>query len=150
MLYTIINPSDPYTFRAPDHELAAIVGLILGQGAYGIECVDDDTTACGIYLFGGADEGFQERFGRTIETAIEARKGEIPKAMRSVWIGPASDRLGIEAAVKACDSEKTRRALLDTRHDAARSSLNDIGTRAARFAVDIASRCESDGVKVTA
>lgn len=142
-LYSIINPSDPYTFRAKDDELAALVGLFLGQGSYGVEA--EDELVFPITLFGNSKEEFEKRFKRTLADAAEERKAELPTALRSVWLGSTADRLGIEAAVKLCDTKKAKRALLATRHDAARSSLNDIGGRALAMADEIEASCKGEG-----
>jgi len=39
-LWEIVNPSDPYTFRAPDFKVAAVVALWLGNGTYGLRACD--------------------------------------------------------------------------------------------------------------
>ena len=53
MLYELINPSDPVTFEAPDLKVAALVTIILGQGQYGAQPVDDSAEGVPIMLFFG-------------------------------------------------------------------------------------------------
>ena len=40
MLYTIINPSDPYTVEANRLDVAAVASLLLGSGQYSFEPLD--------------------------------------------------------------------------------------------------------------
>lgn len=70
--FEIVNPSDPYTFKAPSLEIAAIVVTLLGGGMYSGKSLD---TPPGVdvpfFMFGSADAWFQERFGCTLDESIE-------------------------------------------------------------------------------
>lgn len=50
ILYELINPSDPYTFLAPNVEVAGVVVAMLGTG-YGAKPVEGDSESTPI-LFG--------------------------------------------------------------------------------------------------
>lgn len=112
MRFNLINPSDPYTFEAPDLITAAVSVCLLGSGKYPADALGDDADKGNnvpAFLFGGHDEWFQARFGGTFEAVTERMLKEQP------------------AALVAClESVKLGRA--------ERSSLNDIGSRAREFA----------------
>ena len=62
--YELINPSDPYTFLAKTKESAALAVFLLGT-MYGASPKDDDEEKrIPVFLFGGAEEWYQEEFGR--------------------------------------------------------------------------------------
>lgn len=110
MKFNVINPSDPYTMEADDLEIAAVAVSILGNGKYPLEGLDDargqDVPP---FLFGGHDEWFTEKFGGTYEQiaerAITTRADALARAFESVTL----------------QSER-------------RSSMNNIGGRAAEYA----------------
>ena len=65
--YELINPSDPYTFLAKTKESAALAVFLLGT-MYGASPKDDDEEKrIPVFLFGGAEEWYQEEFGRSTE-----------------------------------------------------------------------------------
>jgi hypothetical protein len=113
MKFEIINPSDPYTMEADDLEIAAVAVSILGNGKYPLKGLDDargqDVPA---FLFGGHNEWFTEKFGgdykQIAERAIETRADALARAFESVTL----------------QSER-------------RSSMNNIGARAAAYALDV-------------
>ena len=132
-VYEIINPSDPYTFLAPDDELAKLLCLLVGRGQYGIEGPNGENTMC-LYILGIDDTGLLDLFnGRTFQEVADARRPELPAALRSVLICSRAERAGIQATLEAIP-EEGRTAFLAKYHDTKRSSLNDIGGRCGKLA----------------
>lgn len=111
MQFDIINPSDPYTMTACDLEVAAVAVCLLGNGRYGLHGLGPDSNARVPMFFGpgSADGWFQESFGDSYEAVatrcLEDRPGALIAAFESVTLGQAE-----------------------------RSSMNDIGGRAAQLA----------------
>jgi len=105
MKFEIINPSDPYTVEADDLQVAAVACCFLGDGRYAFEPVDGGTERVPIFLIGGHDEWFTQKFGMTFEATadhcMQHRAGDLARVLESVTLGRAE-----------------------------RSSLNDIGGRA--------------------
>lgn len=131
-IYEIINPSDHYTFEAPDDTLARLVGLVLGEGRYGIEGPDGETVLA-IYIFGVDESTLDHLFQpehKSLAAALEARRAELPAALRSVMIASRAERADILAALDAMESDAARDAFREHYHDTKRSSLNDIGAYA--------------------
>lgn len=135
-LWEIINPSDPYTFHAESLLVAAVVCILLGHGGFSVREVSDSGEGRCVPMFffaseGQIDEWFQQSCGvATLKAAISRAVPELPAALRSVWIGSASERRSKEHALRHIPDEAGRRAYLAELHDQQRSSLNDIGTRA--------------------
>lgn len=134
-LYRLINPSDPYTFYAPDLRIAACVALFLGQGSYGAEGAGEQTPL----LFGWdaflAEQGVDSAW-------IKAHYAEIADALESVFIGDESHRVDFDKAA-ACVPSEEHQQWLAARHDRLRSSMNDIGSAAIRLAKQIRGKIES-------
>jgi len=113
MKFNIINPSDPYTMEADDLEIAAVAVSILGNGKYPLEGIGDATGEnVPPFLFGGHDEWFTEKFGGNYEQiaqrVIDSRSDALARAFESVTL----------------QSER-------------RSSMNNIGARAAEYALAV-------------
>jgi hypothetical protein len=129
-LYRLINPSDPYTFYAPDLRIAACVALFLGQGAFGAQGVADDQESSPV-MFGW--DAFLKEQG--IDSAwIESHYAEIATALDSVFIGDERHRVDFDQMLESMPNETTRESWLAERHDRLRSSMNDIGVAAIRLA----------------
>ena len=124
--YELINPSDPYTFLAPDKEVAALVigNLSLAFGAETKDEKEDERVP--IFLFGGFDQWYQEEFGRTPTEGLVARKKEVGEALVSFMLGHFQDRERYNAALEAIDDPAKAEAFKDKWQDG-RTSLNDIG-----------------------
>lgn len=88
MEFEISNPSDYCTMKARDLEVAAVAVCILGNGAYGLDGIGkDEGKGVPIFLFGGHDEWFKEKFGRTLdesETLMESKPAELADCLESV------------------------------------------------------------------
>lgn len=125
MIFEIINPSDPYTLESDDLEIASVAVVVLGRGQYGMRQIDGDKKfEMPIFLFGGEDEWFKENFGDNAEVVIgrcfEGKKEQLAAALDSVRIG------GIE------DRNKSKEE-----HDKVRSSMNNIGKVAWKYAENL-------------
>lgn len=135
MLFSITNPSDPYTMEAPDLEIAACAVALLGRGAYGLQELSGDKSGnVPPFPVTGHDEWFTRQFGRnfdaTLNYVVEQRGEALAKALASVFIGTPADKRAFEHDARDCADEDAFHALLTARHDALRKSLNDIGRQA--------------------
>lgn len=135
MLFNIINPSDPYTMRAVDLEIAAVAVCMIGSGEYALEEIGGDRSGhVPMFLFGGLDEWFTKQFGRgfnaTVEVVVSKRADELIKALASVHIGTPANKAAFDEQAAQCTDEDAYSDLLHKLHDEKRSSMNDIGRRA--------------------
>jgi len=70
--FELINPSDEYHLEAPDLKVAAIACLIIGGGAYGLLFLDGSgEVAVPLFIFGGHDEWFIDKFRADFETTLQ-------------------------------------------------------------------------------
>ena len=130
--YTLHNPSDPYTFLAEDQEVAALVVGILST-AFGADTEDEnEDNHIPIFILGGYNEWYQDRFSRTPEKGLEARKKAVGDALLSFMLGGFKDRDRYNAALDAIDDPAKRDAFMQKWQDG-RTSLNDIGSEAHRI-----------------
>jgi predicted aminopeptidase len=133
-LYEIANPSDAYTIEG---ELlpCAIATLLVGEGAYGLKTVDGETAAP-IFLFGGHEEWLKERGVDDMPTYLEnpEHRAEVAAALETVLIGDFADRKRMERVLACVTSDDERTKAKAAWHDERRSSMNDIGRRAALYA----------------
>lgn len=135
-VYEIINPSDPYTFRASDDKVAEAVVLLVGDGAYGCLRVEDDETIGRMLAFigkGEAEKYIEENFGN-LGDYLRANKDEIIAALDSVLCMSAGQRFTYESALELIEGEEKKKAYRDGVHDKLRSSMNDIGAYAWKLA----------------
>lgn len=141
MLYRIINPSDEYTFTADTDHVAALVGLILGKGKYWIERITGGPEGAGhlgaemvlpLMLLGANTDALDALDTLDIDINrlsehIEESSDDLIEAFKTVAIVGPEERLNYEAKLVEADDPE---AFAATWHDARRSSLNDIRTRA--------------------
>lgn len=133
MIYEIINPSDAYTLKSDDPAIAAVACMILGSGAYGLTD-EKGVTACPIFLFCGVpDEWMRATYNVSIDELLAGRLLEIAAVLESVMIGNFGERADAESAIARMNATDAA-AFLAERHDRRRSSMNDIGARAAALA----------------
>jgi len=125
-----------------DPAAACAACMLLGQGAYGLH--DENGESCApLTLFGGdPDESTRAICGITLAEAIDTRLPAIRDAMASVLIGSRKARTECETALKRMP-ESERQGFLDERHDARRSSLNDIGKRALQYTQKMTAKLEA-------
>ena len=138
MIYELINPHDPYTFEAPDAQVAALACLLVGGGAYGADPEsgkEEDTW--GVHLFSKEEDieaEFQERWGLGINASMRKRKADTAAALRSLMIAGRAERAGIKAALEACPTQEARDAFVAVYEDKKRSSLTELASRARELA----------------
>ena len=124
--YELINPSDPYTFLAKTKESAALAVFLLGTMYGASPKADDEEKRIPVFLFGGAEEWYQEEFGRSTEEGLEKEKKNVADALLSFMYGHFEDRRRYEAALKAITDEEKKQEFMKEWQDG-RSSLNNIG-----------------------
>jgi len=139
MLYEIINPSDPYTIECSNHQVATAACFLLGHGKYAFEPLDGSKELrVPIFLMGGHDEWCQEKFGMDASTLLEdvlkKQSAELIAAFESCLIGKVGDRKEFEEACKRLEGNEDIKEFKLKRHESKRSSLNDIGGNAYRYA----------------
>lgn len=124
--YELINPSDPYTFLAKTKESAALTVFLLGT-MYGASPKDDnEKKRIPVFLFGGAEEWYQEEFGRSTEAGLKAEKQNVADALLSFMYGHFEDRRRYEAALNAITDEEKKKEFMKEWQDG-RTSMNNIG-----------------------
>ena len=129
MIYELVNPSDKYTLESATLEPAAIACLFLGEGMYALTD-EAGQQAVPIFIGGGAEEWYAEKFGRALNDGIKANMLDVAECLESLVIGNRQD---YDAAMKFIAEDKLAAFKADW-HDRHRSSMNDIGRRAARYA----------------
>lgn len=139
MLYKIINMSDKYTIIAPDHAVATVACVLLGSGQYSFDPVGDDKSLMVPFMmFGGADNFCLEKFGATLDDLINVtlmtKSEALAACLDSCLIGNRDD---FDACAKAIDDPEKIAVFKAERHDRLRSSMNDIGKRAAILATKV-------------
>jgi hypothetical protein len=142
-VYQLINPSDPYTMRARDHQTAVIALLFLSHWHIGGEPIDPpepEGLHTPFYPFGLSDDALGPELDRQgIPEGLNAWMGSqenlhaLADALDSVLYGHSNDRSLFEAAVEAI-TDPSMAAALKAKHQDQRSSMNDIGGRAVRLA----------------
>lgn len=135
-VFELINPSDPYTFVAPSLEVAAVCAAMLSTG-FGARQVDPPADETSPVLLGWdewlADRGIDRRW-------IEAHESELADAFESFLIGNLADRRDVEEALALIPAE-SREAWRARRQERHRTSINDIGESAYRWARRLRSAC---------
>jgi len=141
--YDLINPSDPYTMRARDHQTAVVALLFLSVWRVGgtpFDPPEPEGQSTPFYPFGlteqamhyelakqGIPEGLDEWLG--VPENIEA----LAQALDSTLFGDRHDRELFEAAAEAI-LDPTKVAALKAKQQDRRTSMNDIGAHAAKLA----------------
>lgn len=138
-LYELINRSDPYTFEAPNIEVAGVaVGLLsTGFGAKDLTQGSDESSPI---LFGW-DEWLKDH---SIDKAwFASHREELADALESFLIGDQAARADAEDVLRLLP-EGEREAWRSRRQDRRRSSMNDIGGAAYRMAKRLRNQKEPD------
>jgi hypothetical protein len=130
-LYELINPSDPYTFYAPNIEIAGVAAALLSTG-FGAKPVDGEGESSPV-LFGWGewmkDKGIDSKW-------IELHSNEIAAALDTFLIGGAAARGDVEKMLEMLPEEK-RQEWKESRQDRHRSSMTQIGETAYKLAATL-------------
>lgn len=135
-LYELVNPSDAYTLRAESRAVACAAALVLGAGAYALEDLSSPYAAdqgMPLFLLGGGQEWFLERFGVAFASFLATRGEEIAACLDTVVIGKVPDRLLYDEAMALITEADSREKWAAVWHERKRTSLNDIGARARKL-----------------
>ena len=127
-VWELVNPSDPYTFRAPDVRVATVAAFMLSP-AYGAKRVDGEERSP---LVTGWDE-FVVKHGID-EVWMDSHLYEIAEAFDSFLIGSPSERADAEAALSLLANPREVRKWKLQRQDRLRTSLSAIGESAYSYA----------------
>lgn len=132
MIFTIVNPSDPYTIEASALDVAATVAALLGHGQYEFRSLDGGEDVP-FFAFGGADDWCQKHFKESlmemVDRVMATKKVEVADCCDSVLYGKEEHRKEFLESVASVDQD-TREKMRFQFHDTHRSSMNDIGGRA--------------------
>ena len=125
MEYELINPSDPYTFIAKSKEVAALVVANISLAYAARPKSGEDGIP--IFIFGGFEEWYRDKFGRDYKTGYSDLKEEISDALDSFMFGTFEDRERYEIALQ-CITDPDKREEFKEKWNDGISSMNDIGT----------------------
>ncbi|WP_172565547.1 hypothetical protein [Vibrio navarrensis] len=129
-LWVLDNPSDPYTFYAPNVEIAGIVACSLSSG-FGAHQADKPHERTPI-LFGW-EEWFEEKGIIDLQAYLKEHAGTIADAFDSFLIGDVNKRKDVEHMLELLPEDK-KQEWRDSRQDRMRSSINQIGESAYLYA----------------
>lgn len=148
MLFSIVNPSDPYTIEAPALGIAVMASILLGQGKYAFKSLDGGEDVP-IFSFGGGDDWCSKHFGESLmelsNGVMDTKMREVADCLDSVLYGDAEDRLEFLASTEDLDRPNFEAARIMRQQNLC-SSMNDIGERAYRMAAKLRKSIE-DGIK---
>ena len=127
-VYEIINPSDRCTLASANFANAACACLLIGDGAYGLNPVDGKGEEMPIFIFGGSQKWFAEKFDADVQKYFDDHRHEIADVLDSVMTGNRNDF--IIGYQHAADKEAFRA----TWEEKNRTSMNAIEQRARKYA----------------
>lgn len=128
-LYELANPSDAYTYKAPNIVVAGVCASLLSHGFSAVPITDESEPRPPI-LFGWG-EWYKEN---GIDNAwLNANKLVIADCFDSFLIGDASKRKDVEEMLAMLPDDK-KQQWRDERQDRNRSSMNTIGESAYSYA----------------
>ncbi len=143
MLYEIVNPSDPYTIEAKTLDVAFVACVFLGSGRYAFAPLEEGVKYIPMFMFGGSEKWCREHFSESLESVVDrvttdpAKRAELAECFESCLIGDLRDRTEYHKWQSLIDDPAKREKLRTERHDARRSSMNDIGGRAYEIAANL-------------
>ncbi len=148
-LYEIINMSDAYTIECPSLDIAFTVCILLGEGQYGMQSLEDESLKVPIFLFGGVEEWCSEKFGSAanavLRSTLDDKAAEVATSLESCVIGDRSDREMFTNTLALIDDPEKREQFKAQWHDKNRSSMNDIGKRAKIHAARLRTKIAKNG-----
>jgi hypothetical protein len=146
MLFEIINPSDAYGIEGEELTCAVAV-LLLGEGQYGLEIMDEGErkgeTTLPLLLFGGVEEWLAEVGIENLGTYYAEHALELAEALDTVEINPVAYQIALRCLPDGADLNAFRAIW----HDKHRGSLNDIGARAGQLATRLRKIKEKEQAK---
>lgn len=148
MLYSISNTSDPYTIEASYLDVAAMTSILLGQGNYAFDPLNDGEKIP-MFAFGGGDAWCQDHFGEDLmemsNRVMDTKLSQVADCLDSVLYGDAKDRVEFLEETKDLDRPNFEATRIMRQQDKC-SSMNDIGDRAYRMAAKLR-KSIADGIK---
>ena len=140
-LWNIINPSDPYTLRADDLDVAFCVCAFLGMGKYALREIGGAERYVPADLFGGYNAWCQETFLCSVDElfgrVMREKRDAVIASLDSVVVGNPTDRAAHEKGLALIDDPAKHAEWKAAWHDDRRSSTNDIGAQAQSLAKQI-------------
>lgn len=130
MICEIINPSDPYTMECETFLIGAVAVALLGNGKMGLHSEDGELSTPILF---GWDDWFKGEGVTDLSAFLDENKAIIADALRSVRIGDFADRRAEAVAIKHMTPAAVQGYRAEI-HDARRTSMNDIGSRAWQLA----------------
>lgn len=148
MIYSLINPSDVISFHANSDAVARFVGLLLGNGQFGVEDVSGKTVLPIFLLATREDvksylEDKELWNGHNYEDFLKISFLEAADALETFAVMPASDREKLDKRLELFETKKDREAYLLIHNDKHRTSLSDICGEA----LSMARSCRSAAAK---
>lgn len=148
ILFSIVNPSDPYTIEASSLDVAAMTSILLGRGQYGFSCLGKGESIP-IFSLGGGDEWCKKHFKENLmemsNRVMDTKLAEIADCLDSVLYGDKEDRETFSKETKGMD-RPTFEAHRSIEQENKCSSMNDIGAHAYRMAAKLRQSIEN-GIK---
>ena len=134
MICNIINRSDPYTCLADDWAVACAAVLCLGNGAYGLASGDRRMPPFTSASAGQVQGWFRLEHGRSLNEVLSKQKSAVAAVLESLSVDSVGERQNYEDACRAITDPVRLAEFQAARHDRRRSSMTDIGRRAAALA----------------
>ena len=119
--YELVNPSDPYTFKAPSIEVAGVCAFLLSE-QYGAREIGGDGEQTPVMF--GWEEWLRDR--KLSGDWMKANRLAVADAYDSFLIGSHADREDTERAMSSL-SDDEREAFRNERQDRMRTSMAKIG-----------------------
>lgn len=135
-LYEIINPSDSYTFRAPDFQVAAAAVMLVGNGQLCLRRSDgtkEDLVPIFVLMNEAQIEKWLADHYGDFGEWLKAHAGDLAQALESVMSFGPHERGAYDDAIALMDAE-TAKTYREKVHNRNRSSMNDIGEAAWQLA----------------
>jgi len=137
MLFELVNPSDPYTFKTDDSKVAEVVALLVGNGKMGLTDEKGEKYDTMILFLNEeqTETHLTETFGEGgLAGFVDANLKAVADALDSVMSFGFTERRTFELAMEAIETEERREEYRAKVHDKNRSSMNDFGTYAWKMA----------------
>lgn len=134
MIYTIINPSDPYTLHAEEERVAIAACLILGEGRLFLNDEKDNSVTMPSFLDRDPNKSLRAIFPEGLNNFIESNLVAVTASLDSVACVGLGDRRIYDLALAGIKDPEAREKFRLEEHDRRRSSMSDIGGIAWRLA----------------